>query len=115
MANIVKQQDVTVVELGAEYNGLADPTDLIASMLAAADEAEPPKMVLDLSQTEYFDSQFVEVMIRIWKRISQRGGEMMLCGLRPFCADVIRILKLDSVWAIHNTRDEAVAALAEDE
>lgn len=115
MANIVKQQDVTIVELGMEYSGLDDPTDLIASLLAAADEAEPAKLVLDLSETKYFDSQFIEVMIRVWKRIVSREGEMTLCGLSPFCSEVIQILKLDSIWTIYKTRDEAVAALAGDE
>ena len=112
MANIIKQNDVTVIELDAQYSGLADPTELTSLLLSAADTAEPPMIVLDLSKTEYFDSQFVEVMIRVWKRIRQRDGDMSLSGLSPFCGDVIRILKLDSIWGIHKTRDEAVAALA---
>lgn len=114
MADISKQQDVTVIEFGKEYGGLSDQSELVASLLAAADTADPPRVVLDLTKTEYFDSQFIEVMIRVWKRIVQRGGEMMLCGLTPFCGDVIRVLKLDSVWTIKATRDDAVAALSEE-
>ncbi len=112
MPNIVQDQDVTVVELGAEYRGLDDPSGLIAKLLEAASAAEPAKMVLDLTATKYFDSQFVEVMIRTWKRLGERNGEMVLCGLSPFCADVIRILKLDTIWPTYETRAEAVAALA---
>jgi len=114
MANFIKQQDVTIFELDASYGGLADQTDINAELVGAAENADPPKVVLDMSNTEYFDSQFVEIMIRIWKRIRAREGTMSICGLSPFCGDVIRILKLDSVWPIYKTRDEAVTAMAEE-
>ncbi|REJ70465.1 MAG: anti-sigma factor antagonist [Planctomycetota bacterium] len=108
-----KDREVTVVHLASHYSGLDDPTDLMAEMLRVADEADPPRLVLDLSATEYFDSQFVEVMVRVWKRIGARGGQMVLAGLSANCSDVIRVLKLDTIWDVYPTPAEAVAALAD--
>jgi anti-anti-sigma factor len=83
-------------------------------LLDLVDRAQPPVVVLDLSQTDYFDSRFIETMVRAWNRIKRRDGRFAVCGLKPFCREVIQTTKLDTIWDVFATRDEAVAALEKD-
>ncbi|MGQ9575494.1 MAG: STAS domain-containing protein [Thermoguttaceae bacterium] len=114
MARLTRQQDVTILELGTSYHSLDEKTleHLGEILLSQASFAEPPRLVLDLSQTEFIGSRFVELLVRAWKRIKSRNGSMALCGVRPFCADVLRVSRLDTLWNIYPTQAEAVAGLS---
>ena len=39
---------------------------------------------------------------------------MAVCGLRPFCAEVLRVSRVDSLWETYPTSDEALQATAVD-
>ena len=113
MIQVTRQQDVTVIELGPSYETLNDEVlrEMAEVLLTKATTADPPRVVLDLSGTKYIGSLFVELLVRTWKRLSERGGKMVLCGLQPFCAEVLRISRLDTLWESFPTQAEAVAAL----
>ncbi len=114
MACVKVQDEVTIVEFGPRYESLDDALLMEDGglLLGEAYHADPPKLLLDLSQTGFIGSRFIELMVRAWKRLQQRGGKMVLCGLQPFCADVLRTTKLDTIWDIRATRQEGLAALA---
>jgi len=111
MAEITREQDVTVVDLDQAYDALdTQGIQRIESLLITkVATAEPPRVVIDMSHTEYIGSRFIEVLFRTWKQIRERQGQMALCGLSPFCKDVLTAARLDKIWPIHATRAEAVA------
>ena len=112
---ISRQQGVTVVALGPAYENLDEPllADLRSAILEAARSADPPRLVLDLSHTEFFGSAFIEVLVEAWRRVNDRGdGRFALAGVAPYCADVLRVTRLDRLWTRYATRDEAVRSLA---
>ena len=113
MIRVSRQGDVTVIELGSSYESLDDRVlgEIRGVLLGEAMESEPPRMVLDLSGTDYIGSAFIELLVRVWKRLTERGGAMVLCGLRSFCAEVLRVTGLDGLWKSFPTQDQAVAAL----
>ncbi len=115
MIRVSRQQDVTVIELGPSYESLDERVlgEIGGVLLSEATKADPPRVVLDLSGTGYIGTAFIELLVRAWKRLTQRGGTMVLCGLRPFCADVLRVTRLDQLWKAFPTRDQAVATLGE--
>jgi stage II sporulation protein AA (anti-sigma F factor antagonist) len=113
MVRTIVQQECTVVELGPTYDSLdSEALDEVGSvLLTQASAAEPPRLVVDFSQTSLIGSTFLELLVRAWKRLSERGGAMALCGLQPFCAEVFRVTRLETLWHCCPTRDEAVTAL----
>jgi len=115
MTEHTRHGDVTVFELGREYDALdvARFEPFAAELLAAAKSIEPPLLVLDFSHTTYIGSSFIETLVRAWKRLNERGGRMALCGVGGFCQDVLRATRLDSLWPICDDRDAAVALLQE--
>jgi anti-anti-sigma factor len=114
MVQLTRQHDVTVVELGPHYDSLEEGAleELGDVLLTNATLVEPPLLVLDLSQTSVIGSRFIELLVRAWKRLSERGGGLALCGLQPFSSEVLRVTRLDTLWESFSDRESAVAALA---
>jgi len=113
MAQQTRDADVTVFELDSEYDALdkARFQEFAEQLLAAAQRAEPPLIVLDFSQTRYVGSSFIETLVRAWKRLNERGGRLALCGVRDFCADVFRAARLDTIWPMAADRAAAIRAV----
>jgi anti-anti-sigma factor len=110
-----RQGDVTIFELGREYDALdvAHFEPFAAELLAAAKSVNPPLLLLDFSHTSYIGSSFIEMLVRAWKRLNERGGRLALCGVSGFCQDVFVATRLDSLWPICDDRDTAIALLQE--
>jgi len=115
MARAILQQACTIVELDSRYDSLdvAALDEVGSVLLTQAAAAEPPRIVVDFSKTSLIGSTFLELLVRTWKRLSERGGRMALCGLNPFCADVFRVTRLETLWRSYPTREEAVKALVQ--
>jgi len=114
MAKIRREPGATILELGSAYASLDQQAleDLGGVMLAEATHASPPRLVLDLSHTRLIGSSFLEILVRAWKRLRQREGEMVLCAVQPFCSEVLRAAHLDSIWPSYKTCEDALVALA---
>lgn len=74
-------------------------------------EQEVPMVVVDLSDVSYFGSVFLALLLRCHKFVRNAGGEMVLCGASPTAAELLRITALDTIWAIYDTREEALDAV----
>ncbi|MEX0726062.1 MAG: STAS domain-containing protein [Planctomycetaceae bacterium] len=74
-------------------------------------EVEVPMTIFDLSDVSYFGSVFLALLLRCHKFVKSRGGELVLCGASKMAAELLRITALDTLWAIYDTRDEALDAI----
>jgi anti-anti-sigma factor len=113
MSEVIRQSGVTVVELGSSYDALDEEALRVfgETLVREAEQADPPKLVVDMSNTTYVASSFLETLVRAWKRIKQRGGAMALCGVHDLCVEILEITHLSSLWPIYSTRDQAIDAL----
>ena len=57
-------------------------------------------LVLNLSGLEYVDSSGLGVLISIHKRCIQKGGKMVISGLRGMVDDLFKLTRLDLVFNI---------------
>lgn len=57
-------------------------------------------VVLDLARMEFVDSTGLDVLVGAHKRLSQRGGELVLRSPRPATRRVLEITRLDTVFTI---------------
>ena len=113
MVRLTRHPSVTLIELEASYNSLDEKAldELGGLLLTKATLIEPPEMIIDLSKTSYIGSMFIELLVRTWKRLAERGGRLAVCGLHPFCAEVLRISRLDTVWLVFPDQETAVKAM----
>jgi anti-anti-sigma factor len=103
----------TVIDLGERYDSLSlDSLNEVGSMLLMqARSVDPPRLILDMSQTKLIGSTFIELLVRTWRQLIERHGELALCGLQPFCAEVLRATRLETLWECFPTRDKALEAM----
>ena len=115
MVQSISRQTYTIVELGVSYDSLdIDALDEAGGvLLTQAATADPPRVVVDLFQTRFIGSTFLELLVRTWKHLHQRGGVMAVCGLHPLCAEVFHVTRLETLWHSYPTRDDAVKALVQ--
>lgn len=74
-------------------------------------QAEAPLVIVDLSPVEFFGSVFLSLMVRLWKLVATKGGTMVLCGASERARELLRVTALDTLWAIYDTRQEAMEVL----
>ncbi|MCY2968352.1 MAG: STAS domain-containing protein [Planctomycetota bacterium] len=70
-----------------------------------------PTVVFDLSEVKYFGSVFLALLLRCHKYVKERGGDLVLCGPSQMAKELLSVTALDTLWAIYETREEAIAAL----
>jgi len=114
MIEVVRENDVALLTFRPPNDALDDEAvEQVAGPLLRAAAADPPCMVLDLGHVTFFGSSFIELVFRVWKRLKERGGALVLCRLHPHCAEVLRVTKLDTLWTTCATCEEAAAKAAE--
>jgi len=112
---IEQQALVTVVHLGPEYGTL--DVDAIEAMegdlLRLVEEIDPPHLVLDCWNTEYFGSLFISVLVHCYRRIRERGGRFVLCCLQPLIRQELEAVNLHVLWPIYDSIEEAIRSITE--
>jgi anti-sigma B factor antagonist len=62
-------------------------------------------IVVDFSQVEYLDSSGMGMLLSIQKK--SQGKELRLCGLNSTVLNLLKLTKLDTIFKIYNSVDEA--------
>jgi anti-sigma B factor antagonist len=114
MHRVTREQGVIIVELGPSYAALDyEAIEQCGEiLLSQADLASPPHLILDMSETQFIGSSFIELLVRAWKRIKRREGWMAFCSLQPFCREVMAVSRLDTIWPVYADRAQALKELA---
>ena len=68
-------------------------------------------LVIDLARGDYLGTAMLGAVVKLWKRVSQRGGRLALCNVSENILQVLRITKLHTIWPIYGTREQALAAV----
>jgi len=83
-----------------------------AKMVVSTLREDPPAgIVVDLSQVNYVGSVFVSFLLRCHMLAKKQGSEIVLAGASEPARELLHLLDLETIWAIYNTRAEAVDAL----
>lgn len=74
-------------------------------------DAAPGRVILDLSRVEFIDSSGLGAIVAAMKQMGQ-GGRLDLACLNPTVDKVFRLTRMDSVFALFATVEEALAQRA---
>jgi anti-anti-sigma factor len=69
------------------------------------------RLVLHLGAVERMASHMVGELIVLQKKVRTRSGKLILCGLNQALRETFEILKLDQVFSIRETQEQALEAL----
>jgi anti-sigma B factor antagonist len=67
------------------------------------------KFLIDFSNTGYIDSSGLGVLVSLSKKIREQGGELRLANLNEDLRTLFELTKLDTLFSIADSRDEALA------
>lgn len=66
------------------------------------------RLVLDLTKMAYIDSSGLGALVKVLKKTRLVAGDVKLCGLEPEVRKVLELTRLDKIFDISRTVDEAV-------
>jgi anti-anti-sigma factor len=98
-----------VVVPAGELDHHSAPT-LSDTLHACVDEGRA-RIVVDCTGLEFCDSTGLNVLLAARLAAEAAGGRVHLAGMRPIVARVLEITGADAVFPVHDTVDDALAAL----
>lgn len=78
--------------------------------LVAAIGSRPNRLVVDMSDVEYMDSSGVATLIEAMQTAGDHGVGFVLCCLKEQVLATLQITRLDIVFTIVESMDDALAA-----
>ncbi len=72
-------------------------------------EGAPARVILDLTQVTFIDSSGLGAIVAIMKHLAPER-QLMLAGLTPAVDKVFKLTRMDSVFRIFMTLEEALSA-----
>jgi anti-sigma B factor antagonist len=106
---IKEVKGVTVIELTGNVMGGPDATSLNEQLHKFVDEKKR-KIVVDLSDVKFINSSGLAMLIGGLNTMRKSGGEMKLARASEKIETLLEMTKLNTVFDIHKTVNEAVSA-----
>jgi anti-sigma B factor antagonist len=112
--HIERHGDVAVIVPSNEVESMQwELIEQAAEIVLAPLKREPASgVIVDLSRVAFFGSVFLSLLLRCHKLVKQQGGEIVLCGASDRARELLRLTALDTIWAIYDTRPQALDALS---
>jgi anti-sigma B factor antagonist len=106
--------DVQVIAVRGELDLHTAPQ--LEESVEAALESSDPTLAIDLSACEFIDSTGIALIVHAWRRLNDDSdgapaGRFALCGLSNQVQRLFQITGLESTIPMHDTLEEALAAL----
>jgi len=99
---------VTVVKVDGQLI-VGNRQELKDLVFTALDKGER-RILIDFSQTGYIDSSGLGALVSISKRVREAGGELRLSGLNEDLRSLFELTKLDTLFAIAETPQQALSS-----
>jgi anti-sigma B factor antagonist len=81
---------------------------LEASIMPIIEQPGSTHLIIDFSNVAFFSSAVLGLLIRISKKVNENGGKLRLCEINPKILEIFKITRLDKVFDICGSRDQAI-------
>ena len=112
-----QQGNVLVITPLFTYATFAEP-DVATELVEVQEQVDSPsteQVIIDLGEIPYFGSTVLEWMAQLWKRIKSKGGRLAVVRPSEIGREVLTAARLERLWGIFTTRDEALTWLGKPE
>jgi anti-anti-sigma factor len=105
--------EVAVVGVSAAIENLPASAIETAAQVALSPlkENPPSNVIVDLSRVQFFTSEFISFLLRCHVIVKKHHGELVLAGVSTRVRELLRQTALDTLWAIYDSRAQALDAL----
>jgi anti-sigma B factor antagonist len=113
MSFTVRKDDAKgVVIIGVDGQLIVGNRHDLKKKVLDAVEVGDRKFVVDFSATGYIDSSGLGALVLLAKKVREAGGDLRLAGLNDDLRTLFELTKLDTLFTIVPTVEEAVSAFA---
>ncbi len=105
-----KDEAKSVVIVGVDGQLIVGNRHDLKQKILDAMEAGDRKFVIDFAQTGYIDSSGLGVLVSLAKKVREQGGDLRLAGLNDDLRTLFELTKLDTLFTLVDSVEEAVAA-----
>jgi anti-anti-sigma factor len=105
--------DRDVLILSADGGIDSTNADTLVSELGTLVDAGARKLIVDGSQLGFVSSYGIAVLVRLHKKLAERGGDVKLAALDSRVARLIELVGLTTLFQIYPNVDAARAAFTE--
>ena len=109
-----QQGNVLVITPLFTYATFAEP-DVATELTQVQEQVDSPdteQVIIDLGEIPYFGSTVLEWMAQLWKRVKSKGGRLAVVRPSEIGREVLAAARLEKLWGIFETRDQAFSWLA---
>ncbi len=78
----------------------------------ALDRSENPKLLLNFANVDHLSSAALGALITINSKVKDRSGSLRLANIDPQIYEVFLITRLNKLFEIHETAEEALESFA---
>jgi anti-anti-sigma regulatory factor len=104
---------VTFKDLERKVNDSQSVQEIGRELYSLAGSGRSPKVVLDFEHAAFMPwAHFEARLLGLRKRILEAGGHLMMAELHPLTKDVLRVNRLDVIFHIHESVEEALRAFS---
>ena len=103
------KQDGGVTVIAVEGQLIVGNRHELKNLIQESLDAGDRKFLIDFSKTGYIDSSGLGALVSISKKIREQGGELRLAELNEDLRSLFELTKLDTLFAIAESRTEALA------
>lgn len=103
-----KQNTVAIVEIEGEVDLYSSPQ--LRKVLLELTKAKSPAILVDLANVKYMDSSGVATLVEALQQVGKYSGNLKLANLRDAVKDVFELSRLDKVFDIYQSTNEAFSA-----
>ena len=82
--------------------------DLRGQLLRLLENKKPKKLILNLTGVPYMDSSAIAVLVETLQRVRKHGGSVYLTNLQPRVKGLLEIARLETIFVVAGTEDEAL-------
>jgi len=80
-------------------------------ILALIETESEPRLVISFSNVDHLSSAALGTLITIHNKVKSKGGSLRLSNIDPQIYEVFVITKLNKLFEIHDTSENAIASL----
>ncbi|AQT69311.1 Anti-anti-sigma-B factor [Anaerohalosphaera lusitana] len=80
------------------------------SILPLVEDGTGVELVISFENVKFLSSAVLGLLIRLSKKVYENQGKMHLCCIDQKIYEIFKITRLDKVFEIYDSRDEAVSS-----
>ncbi len=100
---------MTILDISGDID-LANSPAMRKVLLGEIKDKHTPKVLLNLKNVRYIDSSGIASLVEGLKAARDNGARLILYGLSPSVREVLELSRLQKIFEIYDTEEQALAS-----